>query len=193
MKSPCSSSSADRARANMREAADRLALRDEHFRAAAARVEAARIELREFIRNLNAEIERRLDQLQSRIVHSQMALTEIMDDTPRLDVITSLVGASFNVPESAFFTRSRREQVVIPRQAAMYLARRTTMISLSDVGRYFGGRDHGTVMWAIECTTNRMSVNAGFKSKIEALEQAIRDRFICSTSALSLQPSALSK
>lgn len=196
MKSPCenlASSSADRARADMRAQADRLALRDEHFRAAAARVEAARIELRAFLRDLTVEIERRLDTLQNRIVRSQAALGEIMDDTPRLDVITSFVGSSFNIPESVFFSRSRREYIVIPRQAAMYLARRTTKISHNDIGRYFGGRDHGTVIYAVQGTEDRMAVNPEFKAKIEALEQAIHDRFHGSTSALSLHPSSLKK
>jgi chromosomal replication initiator protein len=37
---------------------------------------------------------------------------------------------------------------VLPRQVCMYLARSLTMLSLEEIGGYFGGRDHSTVLHA---------------------------------------------
>jgi chromosomal replication initiator protein len=43
---------------------------------------------------------------------------------------------------------SRAKSVVIPRQIAMYLCRKLTNMSLMDIGKSFGGRDHTTVLHA---------------------------------------------
>jgi chromosomal replication initiator protein len=45
-------------------------------------------------------------------------------------------------------TRSRDKEIVLPRQIVMYLARRLTGMSLQEIGEFFGGRDHSTVLHA---------------------------------------------
>ncbi len=40
--------------------------------------------------------------------------------------------------------------IVLPRQVAMYLARKMTFLSLKSIGNYFGNRDHATVKHAVE-------------------------------------------
>jgi len=44
----------------------------------------------------------------------------------------------------------RRKEVVLPRQIAMYLVRELTRSSLPEIGQLFGGRDHTTVLYAIQ-------------------------------------------
>lgn len=44
----------------------------------------------------------------------------------------------------------RRKEVVLPRQIAMYLVRELTRASLPEIGQLFGGRDHTTVLYAIQ-------------------------------------------
>ena len=46
-------------------------------------------------------------------------------------------------------SRKRTNAVAHPRQVAMYLARRITRHSLEEIGGYFGGRDHSTVLYAV--------------------------------------------
>lgn len=41
-------------------------------------------------------------------------------------------------------------EIVFPRQVAMYLARKMTLLSLKSIGNYFGNRDHATVKHAVE-------------------------------------------
>lgn len=46
--------------------------------------------------------------------------------------------------------RRRRQEVIWPRQIAMYLLREETSTSLAQIGAMLGGRDHTTVMYGLE-------------------------------------------
>jgi chromosomal replication initiator protein len=69
---------------------------------------------------------------------------------PSIDDILRAVTARYGVKLSDLQSRRRTNAVVLPRQVGMYLARRVTRMSLEEIGRYFGGRDHSTVLYAIE-------------------------------------------
>ena len=58
--------------------------------------------------------------------------------------------ARYGVKLSDLQSRRRTNAIVVPRQVGMYLARRVTRMSLEEIGHYFGGRDHSTVLYAIE-------------------------------------------
>jgi chromosomal replication initiator protein len=45
--------------------------------------------------------------------------------------------------------RTHRRAYVLPRQLAMYIARRLTAATLEEIGRQFGGRHHTTVLYAV--------------------------------------------
>jgi chromosomal replication initiator protein len=69
---------------------------------------------------------------------------------PSIDDILRAVTARFGVKLSDLQSRRRTNAIVVPRQVGMYLARRVTRMSLEEIGHYFGGRDHSTVLYAIE-------------------------------------------
>jgi len=69
---------------------------------------------------------------------------------PAMGDILALVTAHFDVKLSELQSKRRTAAVVLPRQVAMYLARRITRHSLEEIGTYFGGRDHSTVLYGIE-------------------------------------------
>jgi len=46
-------------------------------------------------------------------------------------------------------SKKRHKSIAFPRQVCMYLARRFTSFSLAEIGLYFGGRDHTTVLHAV--------------------------------------------
>ncbi|MBK9386676.1 MAG: chromosomal replication initiator protein DnaA [Planctomycetes bacterium] len=47
-------------------------------------------------------------------------------------------------------SKKRNKSIVLPRQLAMFLARELTTLSLDEIGSYFGGRDHSTVLYGID-------------------------------------------
>ena len=55
----------------------------------------------------------------------------------------------FGLKLSDLKAKNRTKAVAFPRQVAMYLARQLTHSSLAEVGRAFGGKDHTTVLHAV--------------------------------------------
>jgi chromosomal replication initiator protein len=62
--------------------------------------------------------------------------------------IARQVGGYFRVEPELLQSRHRSRGVLWPRQVGMYLARQLTTLSLAQIGAYFGGRDHSTVLHA---------------------------------------------
>jgi chromosomal replication initiator protein len=69
---------------------------------------------------------------------------------PSIDDILRSVTARFGVKLSDLQSRRRTATIVRPRQVGMFLSRRLTRMSLEEIGHFFGGRDHSTVLYAID-------------------------------------------
>lgn len=69
---------------------------------------------------------------------------------PTAASIIDEVSRFFGIDEAVVKGPSRSREAVTARQAAMYLVRRMTNLSTPDIGREFGGRDHTTVLHALE-------------------------------------------
>jgi len=67
-------------------------------------------------------------------------------------------------------SKRRPNNIAIPRQIAMYLARTLTKHSLQEIGDNFGGRDHGTVIHACKAVENMMDQDASVRGSIEFLK-----------------------
>ncbi|MCJ7543988.1 MAG: chromosomal replication initiator protein DnaA [Phycisphaerae bacterium] len=63
------------------------------------------------------------------------------------DILKAVIGR-FNVRLADLQSKKRTRSIAFPRQVCMYLARELTRHSLEEIGGYFGGRDHTTVMHA---------------------------------------------
>ena len=65
-----------------------------------------------------------------------------------MERIAQRVGRYFQVEPRQLQSRARSRNALLPRQVGMYLARQLTELSLQQIGAYFGGRDHSTVLHA---------------------------------------------
>ena len=63
--------------------------------------------------------------------------------------IQDVVTKYYNVKMSDLQSKKRHKSIAFPRQVCMFLARRHTRYSLEEIGGYFGGRDHTTVLHAV--------------------------------------------
>jgi chromosomal replication initiator protein len=62
--------------------------------------------------------------------------------------IVALVARAFDVSEREIFGPSRYNSIVVARQLAMFLAQKYCMLSTNQIGSFFGGRDHSTVIYS---------------------------------------------
>jgi chromosomal replication initiator protein len=79
----------------------------------------------------------------------------------------------FDVPEDLLRAKTRKQEIVIARQVAMYLAKDLTNSSLKTIGLHFGGRDHSTVIHAYQAVEDRIKTDATFKQGAEQLKRKL--------------------
>lgn len=89
--------------------------------------------------------------------------------TVDIDKIQKKTAESFNIDPSEIIGKRRPANIAMARQIAMYLSRKLTTHSLQEIGRQFGGRDHGTVMHAIKVIGNAMENDENIKRKVDYL------------------------
>ena len=76
--------------------------------------------------------------------------------------------------DPAEMTSDRRARIVArPRQIAMYLARRHTPLSIPNIGRRFGNRDHTTVIHAVRTITSLIAQDGDMARDIAELEAGL--------------------
>ncbi len=92
---------------------------------------------------------------------------------PTVQNIIDAVTAYYDVKLSDLLSKRRHKSIAMPRQVAMWLARKFTRYSLEEIGGYFGGRDHTTVMHAIKTVGVRREQDAALKNDVDRLEQLI--------------------
>lgn len=66
-----------------------------------------------------------------------------------VDYIQSVVAKYYNIDKNDFKVSKRSGDIAFPRQIAMYLSKQLTGQPLVEIGKAFGGRDHTTVLYAI--------------------------------------------
>lgn len=93
---------------------------------------------------------------------------------PSIQNIIDAVTQYYRIKVTELQSKRRPRSVVLPRQVCMYLARRHTRHSLEEIGGYFGGRDHTTVMHAIKTVEAKLSDEAGFPAVIKGFEDRLR-------------------
>jgi chromosomal replication initiator protein len=87
-----------------------------------------------------------------------------------IETIQKRVADHFQIRHSDMTSKRRPNNIAIPRQIAMYIARTLTKHSLQEIGDLFGGRDHGTVIHACKAVDNMMEQDAATRSSVEFLK-----------------------
>ena len=83
-----------------------------------------------------------------------------------MEEILRVVTAHFNMKLSELQSKRRSNAIVFPRQIGMYLIRKSTRHSLEDIGGFFGGRDHSTVLYAIDRIEVQMQADPRLKELV---------------------------
>lgn len=91
-----------------------------------------------------------------------------------IDTIIEAVTEHFKVRIPDLKGKSRLREIVLPRQIAMYLAKELTNLSLKSIGYHFGGRDHSTVIHAIQTVNDLMDTDKDISSAVNKLLKIFR-------------------
>lgn len=89
------------------------------------------------------------------------------------EIVISCVGKYYPFTLAQLRSKSRNKQLSFVRQIAMFLMKETTDKSLRDIGIYLGGRDHSTVVHAVNKVTQYARVHNEFQMHLKKLEQEI--------------------
>ena len=95
--------------------------------------------------------------------------------TLTMEDIQKLVSEYFKIRISDLKSSSRAKPFVVPRQISMFLIKRHLDKPLVDIGRIFGGKDHTTVINAIERITFLQSKDTEIKNDIDELTTRIHN------------------
>ena len=88
--------------------------------------------------------------------------------------VIRVVASYFKTTAQALASRSRRRDLVAPRQLAMYLARRYTTAPLHEIGAALG-RDHPAVSHALTTVGRQILERAPLRYQVEALSARLDD------------------
>ncbi|MDD9139712.1 MAG: chromosomal replication initiator protein DnaA [Candidatus Cardinium sp.] len=112
------------------------------------------------------------------IALAQQVLKHIVQHAPTVEAtiesIQQKVAASYPISLEALTSKSRKKENVVARQVAMHLIKKYTAHSLKSIGAYFGGRDHTTVMHALQVVEERLQTDAHYAQLYAAIEEKIK-------------------
>ena len=94
--------------------------------------------------------------------------------TVTIEEIIKKVSDYYGVETEAINTRSRKREVVLVRQVAMFLAKKYLDLSTSKIGQYVGNRDHATVLHACKTVTNLADTDKQFRSELKDIENSLQ-------------------
>ncbi len=104
-------------------------------------------------------------------------LKDLIHDEERplgIESIQKTVCEYFRIKPQDIKAKKRTRDIAFPRQIAMYLSKVLTELSLSDIGKNFGGKDHSTVIHACKQVEERRKKDEDFNKKIEYLLKKIK-------------------
>ena len=90
-----------------------------------------------------------------------------------IDQIQRRVCDFFGLKMSDLKAKNRTKAIAFPRQVAMYLSRQMTHSSLSEIGRAFGGKDHTTVLHAVDKIQTLLREDPKLRKTIDGLVQSV--------------------
>jgi chromosomal replication initiator protein len=99
-------------------------------------------------------------------------LKDLLKESARqiaLEDVMKVVAEYYRIRPEEMKSRRRAKNIVLPRQVAMYLARELTQLSLPEIGSGFGGKDHTTVLHAVNKIKRDLKGDVGLQRDVDKL------------------------
>lgn len=146
---------------------------DDILATVARRVESNIRELEGALNRIIAFAELSGQSLTAQLVEAALAdlLPQRRDVVP--EKIVELVAREWKTTVEALLGRDRSQKIAEPRQVAMYLLRKETDASLPQIGEVLGGRDHTTVMYAIDKIAAQIETKSDLRRRVISVKQQL--------------------
>lgn len=93
-----------------------------------------------------------------------LAITDVVDKVARF----------YNIDQSSIYEKTRRKEVVKPRQIIMYILREDFQVSYPAIGKKLGGRDHTTVIHSCEKIKNELKTDDELEEEITQVRMLLK-------------------
>jgi len=90
-----------------------------------------------------------------------------------VESIQGAVARHFHIKVQDLRSTSKARKVALPRQIAMYLMRKYTELGLVEIGEYFGGKNHTTIMYACEKIEAELETNGEIREAVESIQNLL--------------------
>lgn len=91
-----------------------------------------------------------------------------------IDEVVRRIARYYDIEEKSIYEKTRKKEVVRPRQVIMYILREEFNISFPSIGEKLGGRDHTTVIHSCEKIKDEMRSNTSLESEIEHIRALVQ-------------------
>jgi chromosomal replication initiator protein len=105
-------------------------------------------------------------------------ITSVKQPNISVDIIIRTIAEYFSLTPTDLRSKKKSQNIVHPRHLAMYIIRDLTELSTTDIGQFFGGRDHTTVMNAIDKIEKRTLSDPAEDSTIQSLKRLIKENHV---------------
>ena len=106
-------------------------------------------------------------------IHSEDGLKPGMDVESVLQYIPQ-VSEFYDIDENSIYEKTRRKEIVRPRQLIMYILREDFGVSYPSIGQKLGGRDHTTVIHSCEKIKREIKADPGMEQEINQIRTILK-------------------
>jgi chromosomal replication initiator protein len=90
-----------------------------------------------------------------------------------IEAIQSSVAKHFHIKIQDLKATTRARSIALPRQIAMYLIRKYTGLGFKEIGHFFGGKDHTTILHACNKIEKGLETDPSIREAVEAIQNLL--------------------
>ena len=121
---------------------------------------------------------KRLENKQPNLINAQIAIKDILNEQLpiplTIEKILEEVSRSYGVSATDIKGKKRTQNIAEARKMSMYIVRQVCELSMEDIGKEFGGRDHSTVVYSISNVEEKMEKDSFYRSNIEDIIKNVK-------------------
>jgi len=119
----------------------------------------------------------RLKKRELNVLLAEEALQDIISPNEKKvitpELIVDVVAEHYNISSADIYSKDRSRSISFPRQVVMYLCRKLTDLSVTDIGKVLGGRDHSTVLHGFDKISSSIDEDSTLHNTIDVLIKKI--------------------